>query len=376
MGVLILRRLGMMVVTVVALSFIVFLILELDPRGVARKALSQFTGIDQREVWLLKNGYYVGVAPGDADAIAGWEGRGYFVGLPDDEGMVAEWEARLSEVTGDRYEVTPGSQDLLFVRGADGEPVRVSSVTRYFSWLGGFLTGDLGESFRFKAPVSEILWVRLGRTAILAGLTMLIMAPLALLLGLLAGVHEGSARDRVLSVVSIICTSVPEFASAVLLVAVFVFWLGWLPGTSPMTGGFSFKEIILPVAVLVLYGTGYIMRITRASTAEVMGAAFIRTAVLKGIPHNKVVTRHVLRNALITPVTVIMLQFPWLLSGVIVVEYFFAYKGFGTLIWEAAKFDDIYLIEACVVVTVIVVVATQLIADIIYTYINPRIRFK
>ena len=110
--------------------------------------------------------------------------------------------------------------------------------------------------------------------------------------------------------------------------------------------------------------------------AEVMRSSFIRTAILKGMTYNQVVMRHALRNALITPVTVIMLQFPWLLSGVIVVEYFFAYKGFGSLLWEAANNTDPYLIEACAMVAVVVVVVTQLIADIIYTYINPRIRFQ
>ena len=245
---------------------------------------------------------------------------------------------------------------------------------RYFSWLGNFATGDFGQSIRFKVPVSEVLWPRLANTAILGAVTFAVMIPLSLALGVLAGMNEGSKLDRVISITSITTTSVPEFASAVFLAAVFVFWLGILPGTSSMTDGFSIKELILPVMVLVLYGFGYVARMTRASMAEVMTAPYIRTAVLKGLPYRQVIVRHALRNALIAPFTVIMLQINWLLSGVIVVEFFFAYKGFGALLLEASLNQDIFLIEACAMVAVFVAVATQTIADVGYTYLTPRIR--
>jgi peptide/nickel transport system permease protein len=160
------------------------------------------------------------------------------------------------------------------------------------------------------------------------------------------------------------------------MAAVFVFWLGWLPGTSGMVDGFSLKELVLPVSVLVIYDFGYVSRMTRASMVEVMTSAYIRTAVLKGLPHRQVILRHALRNALIAPFTVIMLQINWLLSGVIVVEYFFAYKGFGSLLLEASLNQDIFLIEACTMVAVFVAVTTQTLADIGYVYLNPRIRFS
>jgi len=187
--------------------------------------------------------------------------------------------------------------------------------------------------------------------------------------------REGSWLDRVISFVSIGTTSIPEFASAALLVAVFVFWLGWLPGTSAMTQGFSWRELVLPVAVLVLYDFGYVARMTRASMAEVMAAPYVRTAILKGLPRWRVVLVHALRNALIAPFTVIVLQLNWLLSGVIVVEVFFAYKGFGSLLYDAATFGDIYLIEACTLVAVFVAVTSQFLSDVGYTLLNPRIRF-
>jgi len=142
-----------------------------------------------------------------------------------------------------------------------------------------------------------------------------------------------------------------------------------------MVDGFSIAELVLPVMVLMLYGFGYITRMTRASMAEVMTTHYIRTAILKGLPYRRVIIQHALRNALIAPFTVIMLYIPWLLSGVIVVEFFFAYKGFGALLLEAALNKDIYLIEACAMVAVLVVAVTQTISDVGYMYLNPRIRF-
>jgi peptide/nickel transport system permease protein len=247
---------------------------------------------------------------------------------------------------------------------------------RYGRWLGNFIVGDFGESIRFKTPVANVLLPRLKNTAILAGVTLAIVTVLGLTFGILAGMNEGSLLDRVISITSIITTSIPEFASAVLLTAVFVFYLDLLPGTSGMTDGFDPIQLVLPVMVLVLYDFGYVARMTRASMAEVMMTHYIRTAVLKGLPYKTVILRHALRNALIAPFTVIMLQINWLLSGVIVVEFFYAYKGFGALLLEASLNQDIFLIEACAMVAVFVAVATQTISDLGYTYLNPRIRFS
>ncbi|MDE0204327.1 MAG: ABC transporter permease [Rhodospirillaceae bacterium] len=251
-----------------------------------------------------------------------------------------------------------------------------SVIVRYFEWIGRIFSGDLGESVIYKRPVSEIFWDRLGNTGILAGITFVIMVAIALVLGVLAGMKEGSLQDRAISVFSIITTSIPEYASAVFLVGIFVFWLGWLPGTSSMTSGFDPLQMILPVLVLTLYGFGYIARMTRASMAEVMTTPYIRTAVLKGLPYRHIILKHALRNALIAPFTVIMLQINWLLSGVVVTEFAFGYKGFGALLLEAALRRDIFVIEACGTAAVFVAVLTQTVGDLGYTYLNPRIRFK
>ena len=370
---LIIRRMGIMALTMLAMSFLVFAAVERNPDGIARKAEGQFTTAAQRAAWLVENRYYVSVA---GDNIAGQkehtdQGRrlhkignkgAFLVAHAPDEGAPYPEQNAVAEMSDEEYYLL--------------EPVRVPLLVRYGRWVQRFVVGDFGHSYRFKVPVSDVLWGRVANTGILAGLVMLIMIPLSLFLGVMAGIREGSKQDRVFSFIAIATTSVPEFASAVLFVAIFTFWLHWLPGTSSMIAGFEWNQMVMPVAVLVLYGSGYIARITRASMAEIMRSPFIRTAVLKGLPYRKVILRHAMRNALITPVTVIMLQLPWLLSGVIVVEYFFAYKGFGSLLWEAANNTDPFLIEACAMVAVVVVVVSQLIADIIYTYINPRIRFQ
>ncbi|TDJ61982.1 MAG: ABC transporter permease [Proteobacteria bacterium] len=304
------KRIGFMVVTMLVVSLLLFLLLEISPGNVATKVLGPYSSEEQRQIWLEQHGYL--------------------------------------------------------------EPAYI----RYGKWVGNFATGNFGESIRFKGPVADVLWPRLWNTAILGFWTFALMIPLSLTLGILSGMREASKLDRIISVTSIITTSVPEFASAVFLSALFVFSWKLLPGTSSMADGFNFKELILPLMVLVIYDFGYVTRMTRASMAEVMTTQYIRTAVLKGLPYRRVILKHALRNALIAPFTVIMLQINWLLSGVIVVEFFFAYKGFGALLLEASLNQDIFLIEACAMVAVFVAVGTQTIADIGYTYLNPRIRFS
>jgi len=309
MLVFIVRRLGTMVLTMVVVSILLFLLLEINSAGVAIKVLGPYTSEEQRNLWLEAHGYF--------------------------------------------------------------RPIYI----RYFDWLGNFIVGNFGDSIRFKVPVGDILWPRLANTGILGLAAMAVVIPLSLTLGVLAGMREGSKLDRVISVGSIVTTSVPEFASAVFLTTIFVFYLDLLPGTSSMSDGFDPVQLILPALVLILYDFGYVTRMTRASMAEVMTTHYVRTAVLKGLPYKAVIMKHALRNALIAPFTVIMLQINWLLSGVIVVEFAYAYKGFGALLLEASLNQDLFMIEACAMVAVFVAVITQMIADIGYTYLNPRIRF-
>ncbi len=248
------------------------------------------------------------------------------------------------------------------------------AALRYLTWLAHFVSGDWGQSRLLRGSVAGIVGERLANTAILAACFFAALVPLSLGLGVLAGMRERSALDRVVSVLCVLTASVPPFASTVLFSAVLVFGLHWLPGTSSGIDGFSWRELVMPVLVLVLYDFGYVARITRTAMAEAMVTPYVRMARLRGIPAHRVVLRHALRNALVAPVTVLLLHVNWLVSGVIVVEYFFAYKGFGSLILEASLGKDLFLLEACTVVTVAVAVASQALSDAAYAWLNPRLR--
>lgn len=250
-------------------------------------------------------------------------------------------------------------------------------LVRYAEYVGKLLTGDLGYSTRFKVPVKAIIWNRLGNTAILAAIAFACIVPLSMLLGIAAGMRESSTLDRAVLLFSTIVASVPEFAMGVFLASIFVVALGWLPGTATLVGGGGWSvasQFVLPVAVIVLYDMGYVVSMIRASMVEVMQRPFIRTAVLKGMSFRRVILGHALRNAMINPVTVILLQLNYLISGVVVVETVFAYPGFGRMMLEAALFKDIALIEVGALVAVFVAVMTQILGDLAYMLLDPRIR--
>ncbi len=250
---------------------------------------------------------------------------------------------------------------------------------RYAEWIGRALRGDLGHSTRFDGPVGTILWPRLRLTGVLMGWVLVVMVPAGLGLGILAGMREGSATDRTLSTLAIAATATPEYVSGVVLTVVFASQatgLDWFSGSATRAAedGPTLRTFALPVLAIALYGMGYIARMTRAAMAETMREPYVRTAVLKGLSFRAVVLRHALRNALIAPFTVIMLQVPWLLTGVVVVETLFNYRGFGWLLVEAAGNNDIDLLLACALVSTVLVLATQLASDVGYALLNPRIR--
>lgn len=345
MGLFILRRLGVMLLTALCLTFIVFWLTNLYPNlEKLAKTQGNFRMSDEAVTsYLDKNGYlqpmpvkfgqWLGVLPG-------WTHK--------EDGTV----------TGRCFIAdTPAEERPSFC---------------------GVLQGDWGSSTVFKDDVGSIVATRLGLTGKLMFVVMLVMVPMALLVGVLAGMREGSKLDRSLSTFSIASTATPEYVSGVIFIAVFAssaFGLKWFKGsaTSAMENA-TFENFTLPVLTISLYGMGYIARMTRASMTEVMTAQYIRTARLKGVKFSDIVLKHALRNALIAPFTVIMLQFPWLLNGVVIVETLFNYKGFGWLLVQAASNNDIELLLAVSVVSVFVVLVTQLISDIGYVYLNPRIR--
>lgn len=250
---------------------------------------------------------------------------------------------------------------------------------RYLPLQKGLLRGDPGVSFLTRRPVAETLMRRLRNTAILAVLAFVFIMPLSLLLGLIAGLNEGKWVDRVLSLGGLVTTATPEFVSGVFLILIFSTWLHLLPGAVVMSSETAIFErpqmLVLPVLTLTLVELGYVLRITRASMVEVMRTNYIRTAVLKGLPRARIVFKHAIRNALMAPITVIMLHVNWLIGGIVIVESIFGYPGLGGYILDTALFKDVFGIEAATMVLILVAVTTQLLADFIYTFLNPRIRY-
>ena len=284
-------------------------------------------------------------------------------------------------------EATPGSAARK-VLGEFATPEQVELLTRklgldrpllvrYVEWIGNALKGDFGESLRYREPVLQVLGTHLVNTSTLAAISFALIVPFSMILGIAAGIREGSARDRTISIFSSIVASIPEFALAVFLAFPFVYLLGWLPATAPLTdgGGWSVaQQLVLPVLVIVLFDSGYVILMVRASTANVMQQPYIRTAILKGLPFSKVVRRHVIRNAMITPITILLLQINYLITGLVVVEAVFAYPGFGRMMLEAALNKDIALLQAGALVAVLVAVITQMLGDLVYRLLDPRIR--
>ena len=355
----VLRRLGVMILTALALTFIVFYLTNLPPNleKLAKSEASVRMTDEQVVKWIDNNGFstpvlsrygqWLGVLPGWVKTLESGEVRGRCI----DKGQ--------EPTTADRF--------------------------------CGLAQGDWGMSTVFKRPVTDILGRGLGQTGWLMLAVMLVMVPTSLILGVLSGMREGSRTDRVLSTFAIATTATPEYVSGVIFIALFASattglspllaeW-GWIEGRTLFMGtatsamdDITFWNFALPVMTIALYGIGYIARMTRASMTEVMTAQYIRTARLKGVSFGQVVMKHALRNALIAPFTVIMLQFPYLLNGVVIVETLFNYKGFGWTLVQAAGNNDIELLLGCSVIAVIFVLITQLISDIGYVYLNPRIR--
>jgi peptide/nickel transport system permease protein len=345
MAVFLLRRLGVMALTMLCLTLIVFYLVNLEPnlRKLAISQTEMHASSEHLESWLVKNGYRRPFI----ERYAAW--LGLWPKQPNVDPATGAFTPRFNYCD--------------------------EASTPVFS---GALEGDLGCSTKFKVKV----WVKLGpaleATGILMFWVMLTMVPVALVVGVVSGMREGSKLDRVLSIVSIATTSTPEYVSGVVLTIIFATWLGWLNGSAASATGshISVYNFALPVMTPAIYGMGYVARMTRASMIEVMNAQYIRTARLKGLGFAAVVLKHALRNALIAPFTVIMLLFPWLLTGVVIVEVMFRYQGFGMALVDAAGNNDIDLLLACSLVSVVLVLATQLISDIGYAYLNPRIRVQ
>ena len=249
---------------------------------------------------------------------------------------------------------------------------------QYSKWLGEALSGNLGESVQFRSPVSDLLLPALGYSFRLAAMAFLIVVPLSILGGVIAAINRGKTVDRVITVGGLSAAVIPEFVWAVLLVFVLGVKLKWLPVTAFPGENASFFDVIrhllMPSMALVLVLFGYISRIARAGVIEAMDSDYSRTAVLKGLSKRKTIKRHVLRNALLPTIAVIASQVPYLVGGLVAVEIVFNYRGFGSLLLKAVQYRDYPMLQAAVLIVGLVIVTMQLLADILFALLNPRIK--
>jgi peptide/nickel transport system permease protein len=252
-------------------------------------------------------------------------------------------------------------------------------LVQYGDWISRFVQGDMGRSYAYRAPVAPFLANALANSAKLAVVAFLMVVPLSLAMGVMAALHAGRPVDRLIMVAGMSATIVPEFVSGIILILIFGVWLRRLPisATWPPGAGFfgQLYHLFLPAVPLVLILFGYIARMARAGTLEALDADYTRTAVLKGLPQSAVLWRHVLRNALLPTVSVIATQTAYLIGGLVVIETLFHYQGIGSLIFLAANKKDFPMLQAGVLAVGCVFAVASLLADLIYSWLNPRIRF-
>jgi len=286
-------------------------------------------------------------------------------------------------------QVLPGDVASMIL-GTDATPEDVATMRetlglnrpayiRYGEWIWGAVRGDWGTSLRLNQPVAPLVATRLANSAVLAGLTLLISVPLAIGLGVIAGLRRGRVTDRVIGLVTLVGTSLPEFVWGNVLIVVFAFWLKWLPPSSLMDASdpvlAQFKLLILPVATLTLVMLAYTSRMTRISMIDVMEKNFIRTARLKGVGERRVIFRHALPNALLPTITIVAMNIGWLMGSLVVVETVFSYPGLGRMMVFAVSNRDVPTLQMTVLVTAGVYCLANLVADILYAYLNPRVRY-
>ena len=251
-------------------------------------------------------------------------------------------------------------------------------IERYVDSIVGAFTLDFGNSYVTNQPVMPTLAAAIGRSAKLAGLALIITIPVAITAGLFAARRRDRKADRAVVLLGLTSSSIPEFVTSTILVVVVGVQLGWLPVlATPPRGADLLTELrylLLPALAMAIVYFGYIARMTRAGTIEVLQSDYTRTATMKGLTTRQVMTRHVLRNALIPTVAVIAVQIGYLFGGIIAVERIFNYNGMGQTMLFAAQRKDIPTLTAGAIIIGIVYMLATLAADLIIAWMNPRIR--
>ncbi|TMV15249.1 ABC transporter permease [Arenibacterium halophilum] len=252
------------------------------------------------------------------------------------------------------------------------------ALSRYFAWLGGALTGDLGTALTSGQDIADQLWTRMGNTLFLAFWAALVSVPLAIFLGLLAVRYRDKWPDKLISAVTLASISVPEFLIGYVLMYFIGVKLGWAPSVSTiypsMSLGAKLHSIALPVAVLTLVVLAHMMRMTRAAILNVMQSAYIETAELKGMTMFRIIWRHAFPNSIAPVVNVVMLNLAYLVVGVVVIEVVFTYPGMGQYLVDHVSKRDVPVVQACGLIFAAVYIGLNLVADIVSILSNPRLR--
>ncbi len=289
-------------------------------------------------------------------------------------------------------EILPGNAAQLLM-GPDASPEAVESLARklgldrpapqrYFQWITGLLTADLGESHAYSSPVSELMAQRLGLTIPLALMAMLMASLIALTVGITAAAHHNRVGDYGLMTFTQVGIAIPNFWFAILLILLFAVKLQWVsaggfPGWTEDDGGGlweGLQALVLPAIALALVQAAILARVTRSSVLEVMREDFVRTARAKGLTRRATLWRHVLRNAMIPVLTIMGLQFANLITGTIVVENVFVLPGIGRLVFQAIANRDLVVVRDVVMLLVAVVVVVNFIVDLLYAAVDPRLK--
>ena len=274
-----------------------------------------------------------------------------------------------------RYATEQARTELRHELGLD-KPIAV----QYATWLGKYARGDWGHSVSTDEVVRSVVLERLRNSLMLAVVAFAMYVPLGILLGLIAALRKNTWADNLISVGSLAFIGLPEFVSGIILITIFALELGWFPAQSAIDPQSSFVQafpyLILPAITVALTSLAYVVRMTRSSTVDVLQMDYVRTANLKGLPPRRVLFTHVLRNSLLPTITVVAIGIGWLIGGLIVTEAVYGYPGIGRLLLFAIQRRDLQLIQATALLLVIIYVVANLVADILYAVLNPRIRYN
>jgi peptide/nickel transport system permease protein len=252
------------------------------------------------------------------------------------------------------------------------------ALHRYLNWAAGIVQGDFGMSANGHESIAQMVGYRVRNSLLLAAGALAVGIPLAITLGVIAGLRRDRWPDLLFSTGAILVMTIPEFVAATVLILIFAIWLGWVPAivltpadAPPLE---FFPEVILASAVLTMLMIAHVMRMIRASVIEAMASDYVQMATLKGVPYWRVVFRHALPNALLPAINVIALTVAWLLGGVVVVEVVFNYPGLGRLLIDAISGRDLRVVQAITMIVAATYVAVNLVADLLSLMLNPRLR--